>query len=75
MKNARQEYRFSTKDIKMMCYADDAILISDNEDDLQRMAHAFKLAAKKYNMKISTSKTKVLVVARKPKRCKIVINN
>ncbi|XP_044760249.1 uncharacterized protein LOC123317707 [Coccinella septempunctata] len=73
VKKAGKGYRLSTDMIKIVCFADD--VISDNEDDLQRMAYEFKLAAEEYNMIISISETKSLVIAREPKRCKIVINN
>ena len=33
-------------EIKIICYADDAVLLSDNEDDLQRMLFNFNKAAK-----------------------------
>lgn len=36
-------YRMRTGDIKIVCYADNAILISEYEDDLQRLLYAFYL--------------------------------
>lgn len=31
------------KDIKYVCYADDAIIIAGNEDDLQRILYQFQI--------------------------------
>lgn len=38
----------------ILCYTDNAILIAEEEDDLQRMLHSLMNTAKKYNIKIST---------------------
>lgn len=38
------------------------------------MVHAVKTTPEKYNMKLSSSKAKSLVVLREPKTCKIVID-
>lgn len=70
-----QGYKLGNKEIRVVCYADDMAIISNNEDELQRMVHEFVKSAKMYNMEISTTKTKTLVAAREPKRCKIVIND
>jgi beta-xylosidase len=44
--------------IKTVLYADDQVVIAKPEDDLQIAAHQLSNIAKKYNLKISTSKTK-----------------
>jgi len=62
-------------EIKIICYADDAVLISENEDELQRMLYRLHLMAKRFNMRISIAKTKSLVVAKEPIRCKLAIDN
>lgn len=67
----QEGYRMGAHKITIICYADDAILIADNEDDLQRQLQAFNIAAKKYNMKISAEKTKCMVASREPRRCKL----
>uniref|UniRef100_A0A1B0D569 Uncharacterized protein n=1 Tax=Phlebotomus papatasi TaxID=29031 RepID=A0A1B0D569_PHLPP len=59
----------------IVCYADDAVLMAENEDDLQRLLQKFNISAMKYNMIISTSKTKALTVSKKPIRCKLYLNN
>ncbi|XP_055378925.1 uncharacterized protein LOC129610383 [Condylostylus longicornis] len=61
--------------INILCYADDATVIAENEDDAQRLLFNFAKAAEQYNMKISIEKTKSMVIAKNPIRCKLVINN
>ena len=34
-------YNVGEKDINIVCYADDAVLITESEDDLQRLLHQF----------------------------------
>ena len=53
----------STNEIKIICYADDAILIADSEDNLQRLLYQFTTTAKTYNMLVSTEKTKSKVIS------------
>lgn len=71
----RLGYRTHKKPISMICYADDATLLAETEDDLQRQLQRFNQASTQFNMKISISKTKCMTFAREPKRCKPVINN
>ena len=59
---------------KIVCYADDAVLIAKNEDDLQRMLFEFNKAATKYNMSISIPKTKSMTISKEPIRCKLALN-
>lgn len=63
----------SNTQINIVCYADDAVLIANSEDDLQRLVQTFR-KAEDVGMKISTNKTKTIVIAREPYRCNIVIN-
>ncbi|GJQ68993.1 hypothetical protein Trydic_g6171 [Trypoxylus dichotomus] len=39
-------YRMGQQSIKMLCYADDAILMADNEDDLQQLLYRFQTKAR-----------------------------
>lgn len=71
----RRGYRMGNKEIQILCYADDTILIAENEDDLQRLMHQFNITAKKFNMKISAEKTKSVVISKEPIRCKLEIDN
>ncbi|XP_055714317.1 uncharacterized protein LOC129808563 [Phlebotomus papatasi] len=65
----------SSDQYNIVCYADDAVLMAENEDDLQRLLQKFNISALKYNMSISTSKTKALTVSKEPIRCKLYLNN
>lgn len=40
-------YMMRNRTIKVLCYADDAILIAENEDDLQRLLYKTKVTAHK----------------------------
>lgn len=46
-------YRMRYEEIKMLCYADNTLLIAQSENDLQRLLPRFSTAA----MVISTQKT------------------
>jgi len=58
---------------KIICYADDAILMAQNEDELQRLLYGFTGASQELNMEISVEKTKSMVISREPIRCKLVV--
>ena len=47
-------YKMREKKINILC-ADNAVLVAENEDDLQRLLHQFNLVAKLFNMVISAS--------------------
>lgn len=68
------ECNLSTEEIKIICYADGAVLIAENEHDLQLLL-AFHNICQQFNIEISTSKTKSIVISREPIRCKLIINN
>ena len=57
---------------KILCYADDAVIMSENEDDLQRMPFKFQNTAQIYNKITNTDKTKSMVIAIDTVRCKLV---
>lgn len=48
-------------------------IISNNEYGVSKV-HAFKISAKIYNIKTAIPKRKILVIAREPTKCEIVIN-
>ncbi|XP_072158040.1 uncharacterized protein [Bemisia tabaci] len=70
----RRGYTLRNRNININCYADDAVLIADSEDEPQRILHSFNMTAKKYNMKVSAAKTKSMVVSRNPIRCKLEVD-
>lgn len=47
------------REIKILCYTDDTVLVAENKDDLQRLLHEFNINTKKINMKIPAQKKKV----------------
>jgi hypothetical protein len=51
-------YRMGESMINLVVYADDIVLIAENEDDLQRMIFKFNNVRKKFSMLISNQKTK-----------------
>jgi hypothetical protein len=51
-------YRMGESLINLVVYADDVVLIAENEDDLQRMLLKFNNVCKKFSMLISNQKTK-----------------
>lgn len=66
-------YRMGNREIAILCYADDAVLVAESEDDLQRLLHRFNCIAKSFNMIISTQKTKCMTTSKTPLRCKLEV--
>lgn len=64
-------YRLGNKRISMVCYADDAALI----DDQQRKLFQFFQASRQLNMNISINKTKCMTIAKDSLRCKLVVED
>ena len=64
VKKVERGYRMGDKEIKAICYADDVVLISESEDNLQRLLYKFEQTASAFNMLISTSKTQCLTIAK-----------
>lgn len=75
VKNRKLGYKVGNYQIPIVCYADDAVLMADSEDNLQRLLMTIKESAERYNMIISIEKTKSLVASKQPIRCKLCINN
>ncbi|XP_050503613.1 uncharacterized protein LOC126882681 [Diabrotica virgifera virgifera] len=65
----------SNKRITMVCYTDDAALIAESEDDLQRQLFQFFQISRQLNMNMSTNNTKCMSTAKYPLRCKLVVEN
>lgn len=59
-----------------LLFADDQIIFGKTENELQISVNRLNETSKKYNMRISSSKTKVMAFKGKyPVRCKIVVND
>jgi len=52
------------KEVKIVCYADDIIIISEDEDNIQSFLHKFELTAEKYKMSISVQIIQLLMIAK-----------
>ena len=50
-------YRMGQTEFQILCYADDAVLIAESEDNLQRMLFEFNQTANKYNISIPKTKS------------------
>ena len=55
--------------IQAVCYTDDAVLIADSEENLQKILIKFNQSAKKLNMEISLKKTKCLSISKTNQKC------
>jgi len=55
--------------IHIICYADDAVLIADSEENLQTLLSRFDQMAERLNMEISLNKTKSLTISRNHTKC------
>ena len=51
-----------------MCYADDAVLVLEKEDNLQGLFYRFEQKAKRLTMEMSVKKQNVFAVSRELKR-------
>jgi len=63
------------KRISMVCYADDAAIFAEKEDDLQRQLHKFCQVSQAMNRTISIEKTKNIPFTKDPVRCKLVVQD
>jgi hypothetical protein len=50
-------YQMGSRKLKILCFADGAVLLTDNEDVL-RLLYRFKTISEEYNMKLSIGKPK-----------------
>ena len=69
-----QGYPLRDENVNIVCYADDATLIADNEDDL-RLLTTFSQSCTKFDLKISSKKTKSLIISKEPLHCKLQVYN
>jgi hypothetical protein len=62
------------ENVNIVCYADDATLIVDKEDDLQRLLTRLSQSCTKFDLKISSKKTKSLIISKDPLHCKLQVD-
>lgn len=69
------DFKINNKILNTILFADDQTIFGDSESDLQLAVHKLNEIAKKFNMTISESKSKVMAFNGKDHmRCKISIN-
>ncbi|XP_011631965.1 uncharacterized protein LOC105423758 [Pogonomyrmex barbatus] len=54
-------YRRENHTLRILCYADDAALLAETENDLQRFLYKFKTTAEKFNMIMLIGKTAMVM--------------
>ncbi|XP_048522437.1 uncharacterized protein LOC125504463 [Dendroctonus ponderosae] len=74
-KQTGRGYRMGNAEIKIMCYADDAVIVSEDEANLQRLLYKFEQTTNKYKIEIYTRKTQSLTISKEPRRCKLAVYN
>lgn len=62
------------RSLGILCYADDAVLMAEKEDNLQCLLYRFNTTAQKLNMLISHEKSSFNCDIQKPHRCKLMVN-
>ena len=72
IKNLPKElgYRMGNDSIHIICYADDAVLIADSEENLQTLLSRFDQMPERH-MEISLSKTMSLTFSRNYTKCEV----
>ena len=60
--------------ISRLLFADDLVLLSSTESNLQRALNSFADACNTAGMKISTAKTEILHLSRNPDQCVLQVN-
>lgn len=63
------------QEIKIVCYADDAVIISKTKMNCKKMLYRFKTTANMFDMMISVQKTESLAISKEPRRWKLVVYN
>ena len=64
-------YRMGNGPIHIICYAGDAVLIADSEENLQTLLLGFDQMAERLNMEIYLNKTKSLTICRNHTKCEV----
>lgn len=62
--------------INNLRYADDTVLLAENEEDLQKIVDIINTSGKEYNMKMNAKKTKTMVISKRgdPTQIKIRVD-
>ena len=61
--------------VQFLLFADDLVLVVENEDDIKKNAEVLNEVMKKWKMRVNWQKTKVMVVQREGGTCHLVVDN
>ena len=61
--------------VQFLLFADDLVLVAENEEDIKKNAKVLNEVMKKWKMRINWQKTKVMVVQRGCGTCHLVVDN
>lgn len=62
-------------EITIICYADDAIIVSEGKNNLQSLPYTSHTISKQFKMQISLVNTKSVVLSMEPLRGKLVVED
>ena len=65
-----RRYGMGNAEIKIMCYADNAVIVPEDKDNLQRLLYKFEQTTNKHKTKICTRKTQSLQTRRLQSKCR-----
>lgn len=74
LKETNIGYKMGYGALEILCDADDAVLMAENEDDLHRQLYRFNITKQTFNVLIFHEKTQSMKNANRPIRCKPVVN-
>ena len=61
-------------EVSRLLFADDLVILASNQDDLQRALERFAAECEVDGMRVSTSKTEVMVLSRQPENCTLHVD-
>ena len=61
--------------VQFLLFADDLVLVAENEEDIKKNAEVLNEVMKKWKMRINWQKTKVMVVQRGGGTCHLVVDD
>ena len=58
---------------QVLLFADDTVLVADNEEDLKNNITALQEAVREHKLQINWGKTNTMVISREPMECNIEV--
>ena len=68
------DYGFDHCKVQVLLFADDIVMVTERQEDMQKNLEVLKAAMKKWEMKMHLGKTKVMVVSREGEGCSVTID-